>query len=94
MRLAQLMSEGKIKAGSGGPLTINTTVRFYSSKGAGKLLGGMAFAVVRADVMDQNGQIVAKADVLSSTKALRTGTEDLAKALANKTLDWVSTGKQ
>ncbi len=92
-KFAEARSKGDIKAGSGGPLTIKTTVRFYSAKGAGKLMGGMAFAIVRVDVTDAKGQVVGKADALSSTKALRTGAEDLANAVAEKIIAWASSGK-
>ncbi len=91
-RLDELKSAGKIE-GSGGPLTVKTTVRFYSAKGVGKLLGSLAFAVVRVEVTDAKGQLVGKADGLSSTKAIRTGTQDLANALAEKILDWATTGR-
>ena len=92
-RAAELKSKGKLPAGGGGPLTVKATVRFFTAKGAGKLLGGMSFAIVRVDVLDQSGAPVAQADCLSSTKAMRTGTQDLANALAEKIIEWISTGK-
>ncbi len=92
-KYAELKKDGKIKPGSGGTLTIKPTVRFYAGKGAGKLVGGMAFAVVRVEVTDQSGNVVGKADALCSTKALRTSGEDLAQSVAEKILEWVATGK-
>ncbi len=93
-KYAELKEDGKIKPGSGDTLTIRTTVRFYSTKGAGKLIGGMAFVVARIEVANAGGNVVARADALSTTKALRTGTEDLANSMAEEVLEWVSTGKQ
>lgn len=93
-KYAELKKDGKIKPGSGEALTIKTTVRFYSTKGAGKLIGGMAFVVARIEVVNASGAVVATADALSTTKALRTGTEDLANSMAEEVLEWVSTGKK
>jgi len=92
-QLAAAIADKKITPGSGGPLTINSTVRFYSSKGGGKLIGGMAFVIVRVEIVDKGGKVVGKADALATTKALRTGTEDLAKELGKKVIEWAGTGK-
>jgi hypothetical protein len=93
LELAKAKQEGKIKTGTGEPLTINATVRFYTSKGMGKLIGGMSFAIARVDVMNSAGQLVGKGDVMAKTKALRTDTADLAKAMAKKIIEWATTGK-
>ncbi|MBN1344003.1 MAG: hypothetical protein JXQ73_15065 [Phycisphaerae bacterium] len=90
--IAQAKGKGKI-TGSGGALTINAVVRYVSSEGAGKLLGGMSFAIVRVDVTGADGQPAGSADVLASTKAMRSGMDDLANALAKKIVEWATTGK-
>ncbi len=92
-QLAAAIADRKITPGSGEPLTINSTVRFYSSKGGSKLIGGMAFVIVRVEIVDKDGKVVGKADALASTQALRTGTEDLAKELGKKVIAWAGTGK-
>ena len=92
-RAAELKSKGKLPTGGGSSLKVKATVRFFTAKGVSKLLGGMSFAIVRVDVLDQSGAPLGQADCLSSTKAMRTGTQDLANALAKKIIDWVSEGK-
>jgi hypothetical protein len=92
-KMSQLSKAGKIKFGGGAPLNVKPTVRFYASKGASKLLGGMSFAVIRVEAIDSGGKVVGKADVLATTKALRTGTRDLANAAAEKIIVWAATGQ-
>jgi len=86
------LAKAKTPSGSGGALTIRSIVRFYEGKGASKLVGGMALAIARIEVVDREGTVIGKADALASTKALRTGEEDLAEAMAKEIIEWVTQG--
>lgn len=84
----------KEKGGSGAPLTVRAVVRFYEGKGASKLTGGMAFAIARIEVRDEQGSTVATADALASTEAIRTSGEDLAEAMGKEIIEWIRKGKK
>jgi len=92
--LTKAVAKEKPTGGSGAPLTLKAVVRFYEGKGASKLTGGMAFAITRIELIDEQKNVIAKADTLASTKAMRTGEDDLAAAMGKEILEWILKGKK
>jgi hypothetical protein len=94
MGLTRAIEKAKAPSGSGTPLTIRAVVRFYEGKGASKLMGGTAFGIARVEVLDDQNNVIGKADALASTEALRTSGEALAEAMGKEIIEWVTRGKK
>jgi hypothetical protein len=94
MGLTKAIEKAKVSSGSGSPLTIRAVVRFYEGKGASKLMGGTAFGIARVEVLDEQNNVIGKADALASTEALRTSGEALAEAMGKEIIEWVTRGRK
>lgn len=81
----------KVVYGSGPKLQVNARVMYYrSGGGVKKLLGSMSLALARVELIDTgSGAVIGRANVAGSTKAVRSGPEDLADAIAKEVAEWL-----
>lgn len=93
LALAEELAESgeKVVYGGGAKLQVNARALYYRSGGGmKKLLGSMSLALARIEVIDSgSGAVIGRANVAGSTKAVRSGPEDLAKAIAKETAEWL-----
>ena len=81
----------KVVYGGGATLQVNARVVYYrSGGGVKKLLGSTSLALARVEVIDSvSGAVIGRANVAGSTKAIRSGPADLAKAIAKEVAEWL-----
>ena len=81
----------KVVYGGGPKLQVNARVVYYRSGGGmKKLLDSMSLALARIEVIDTGSRaVIGRANVAGSTKAIRSGPEDLAKAIAKEAAEWL-----
>jgi len=81
----------EVAYGGGPKLQVNARVLYYRSGGGVKrLLGSMSLALARIEVIDTGSRaVIGRANVAGSTKAVRSGPEDLAKAIAKEVAHWL-----
>jgi len=93
LALAEELAENaeKVAYGGGSTLQVNARVVYYrSGGGVKKLLGSTSLALARVEVIDSgSGAVIGRANVAGSTKAVRSGPEDLAKAIAKEVAEWL-----
>jgi hypothetical protein len=91
--LAEELAENaeKVVYGGGSKLQVNARALYYRSGGGmKKLLGSMSLALARVEVIDTgSGTVIGRANVAGSTKAVRSGPEDLAEAIAKEVAEWL-----
>jgi len=82
----------KLAAGTGPSLRVNGRVLYYrGGSEVKKLLGSMTMGLARVEVVRSGGGgLVGRANVVASSKALRSGPEALAKEMAKEVASWIS----
>ncbi|MFQ6049296.1 MAG: hypothetical protein ACE5K7_08030 [Phycisphaerae bacterium] len=91
LRQAVARASTKMAKGSGPALRLEGKIVYFRHAGARKLLGGMAMALARIRVVDAaSGQIVGRANAVASSKAVRAGREQLARAIAKEVAAWLA----
>ncbi len=93
LALAEELAENaeKVVYGGGPKLQVNARALYYrSGGGVKKLLGSTSLTLARVEVIDTgSGAVIGRANVAGSTKAVRSGPEDLAEAIAKEVADWL-----
>jgi len=93
LALAEELTENaeKVAYGGGPKLRVNARAVYYrGGGGVKKLLGSMSLALARVEVIDTgSGAVIGRANVAGSTKAVRSGPQDLAKAIAKEVAEWL-----
>ncbi len=79
-------------SGSGEPLSLRLTIRFFEGKGEKMTLGGTAFAIVRVEAYDAQNNLVGKCDAVTSTEAYHDGEGGLGDSMAKKIVAWAIGG--
>jgi len=81
-----------VAAGTGPSLRVNPRILYYrGGTEVKKLLGSMTMSLARVEVVRSSGSgLVGRANVVASSKALRSGPEALAKEMANEVASWIT----
>lgn len=81
----------KVAAGTGPSLRVNARVLYYrGGSDVKKLLGSMTMSLARVEVVQSGGsRVVGRANVVGSSKALRSGPEALAQKMAKEVASWI-----
>lgn len=89
MELGELSA--KVAAGTGPSLRVNARVLYYrGGSDVKKLLGSMTMSLARVEVVQSGGsRVVGRANVVGSSKALRSGPEALAQKMAKEVASWI-----
>jgi len=84
-------ASAKVAAGTGPSLRVNARVLYYrGGSEVKKLLGSMTMSLARVEVVQSGGtRVVGRANVVGSTKAIRSGPEDLAQEMAKEVASWI-----